>query len=82
MLTHAIHLTLPEIAFSVANIYPFRSELAVGKPKWYDKISIAYSMDGENTVNTIVHCCSQRTLRLIFNMHRVLCQTESSKASR
>lgn len=53
MLTHAIDLTLPEIAFSVANIYPFRSELAVGKPKWYDKISIAYSMDAENTVNTI-----------------------------
>ena len=40
MLTHAIELTLPEIAFSVNNIYPFRSGIVVGKPKWYDKISI------------------------------------------
>ena len=31
MLTHAIDLTLPEFTFSVANIYPFRSKLAVWK---------------------------------------------------
>jgi lipopolysaccharide assembly outer membrane protein LptD (OstA) len=53
MLTHAIELNLPEIAFSVSNIYPFRSENNVGKPKWYDKISVGYTMNAENNFNTI-----------------------------
>ena len=52
-LTHDLSLNLPEIAFSVNRFYPFRNENRVGKERWYDNISVGYSMDARNSINTI-----------------------------
>jgi len=51
-LTHDISLNLPEIAFSVNSFNPFKNKENVGKEKWYDKISMVYSMDAKNSINT------------------------------
>jgi len=52
-LTRAVSLNLPEIAFSVNRIYPFRSDKRVGKQKWFENISFAYMMNAENSITTI-----------------------------
>lgn len=52
-LTRTLSLNLPEIAFSVNRFYPFKREKIVGKQKWYDNISVGYSMNATNNINTI-----------------------------
>ena len=52
-LTRDISLYLPDVAFSVNRFYPFRNESkGVVKHRWYDDISVAYSMAAENFINT------------------------------
>ena len=51
-LTHVIGLNLPEVAFSVNRFYPFQNENKVGKANWYDNISVGYTMDAKNSINT------------------------------
>ncbi len=50
--TKAIQVTLPTIAFNVSRIYPFKRKEAVGKQRWYEKISLSYSAKMTNTVST------------------------------
>ena len=50
--TGSIDLTLPELAFSMSRIYPFKRKKAVGKSKFYEKISIAYTMNATNKIRT------------------------------
>ena len=50
--TKAIQVTLPTIAFNVSRIYPFKRKEAVGKQRWYEKISMSYSAKMTNTVTT------------------------------
>ena len=52
-LTRTLSLNLPEIAFSVNRFYPFKREKIMGKAKWYDNISVGYSMNATNNINTI-----------------------------
>ena len=47
-----ISLTLPQITFNMARIYPFKFKSRTGKEKWYEKIGMSYSMDMQNTINT------------------------------
>jgi len=44
-------LTLPEISLSGTQFYPFRKKGKVGNLKWYDNISIKYSMSARNTAS-------------------------------
>ncbi|MBO5813964.1 MAG: LPS-assembly protein LptD, partial [Alistipes sp.] len=48
--TKAIQVTLPTIAFNVSRIYPFKRKEAVGKQRWYEKISMSYSAKMTNSV--------------------------------
>lgn len=48
----SVSLTLPEISFSVGRFYPFRRQEAVGERKWYEDISMNYSMNTRNEVDT------------------------------
>lgn len=48
----SINITLPEIAFSVNQFYPFRSKTTIGKRKWYEDISVKYNMNARNEINT------------------------------
>ena len=50
--TKAIQVTLPTVAFNVSRIYPFKRKEAVGKQRWYEKISMSYSAKMTNTVTT------------------------------
>lgn len=47
-----INLTLPEIALSVSRFYPLRRPGKVSNFQWYDNISVNYSMNARNEVNT------------------------------
>lgn len=47
-----ISLTLPNISFSMSRIFPFKRKDAVGKERWYEKISMSYSGTLANSINT------------------------------
>ena len=47
-----IAVTLPNIVFNVSRIYPFKRKEAMGKERWYEKISMQYSAKMSNSVST------------------------------
>ncbi len=47
-----ISVTLPTVVFNVARFYPFKRKEAMGKARWYEKISMSYSGKMTNTVST------------------------------
>jgi hypothetical protein len=38
-----ININLPDVAFNVNTLYPFRKREAAGTPKWYENLGIGYS---------------------------------------
>jgi len=50
--TKTISLTLPQISLNMATINPFDSKTRVDKQKWYQKITVGYSLQASNTVST------------------------------
>lgn len=57
-----ISLTAPELAVNMSRVYPFKNlrqrvmkkkGLPVGKEKWYEKISMSYTMNGRIAINNI-----------------------------
>lgn len=46
-----ISLTLPDLAVTMSTIYPFKRKKAVGKEKWYEKISLRYTMNMRNSID-------------------------------
>lgn len=50
--TQAISVTLPSVVFNVSRVYPFKRKEAVGKQRWYEKISFTYTGKLTNTVTT------------------------------
>jgi len=52
-LNRTVSLNLPEIAFSANRFYPFRNEKRMGKMRWYENISVGYTMNARNSINTI-----------------------------
>ena len=47
-----ISLTLPDLNVSVSRFYPFKRKNAVGKERWYEKISMQYTGHLSNTIST------------------------------
>ena len=47
-----ISLTLPSLNISMSRIYPFKRKDAVGKERWYEKISLSYSGTLANSIDT------------------------------
>lgn len=47
-----ISLTLPDVSFSVGSFAPFKRKNAAGKQKWYEKITISYSMSAQNSTGS------------------------------
>ncbi|MGN0188004.1 MAG: putative LPS assembly protein LptD, partial [Candidatus Cryptobacteroides sp.] len=43
--------TLPNVTFSVSRFYPFKKKNRVGKEKFYEKFSLAYSTTLQNRIN-------------------------------
>ena len=50
--TRALSVTLPNVVFNVARVYPFKRKEAVGKQRWYEKISFTYTGKLTNSVST------------------------------
>ena len=49
--TRQMSLTLPNIVFNVARVYPFKRKEAMGKQRWYEKIGLTYSAKITNSVS-------------------------------
>ena len=47
-----ISLTLPDLNISLARFYPLKRKNAVGKERWYEKISVQYTGHLQNSINT------------------------------
>lgn len=45
-------VTLPDLSISVSRFYPFRRKRAVGKERWYEKVSMSYTGQISNSINT------------------------------
>ncbi|MCD6092297.1 MAG: LPS-assembly protein LptD [Bacteroidales bacterium] len=48
-LNKTFEMTLPELSLSGTQFYPFRKKGKVGNLKWYDNISLKYSMSARNS---------------------------------
>ena len=47
-----ISINFPNVVFNVARVYPFKRKEAVGKQRWYEKISFTYTGKLTNSVST------------------------------
>ena len=47
-----IALTLPDLNITVSRFYPFKRKKMAGKERWYEKISMSYSGQISNSINT------------------------------
>ncbi|MBQ2727865.1 MAG: LPS-assembly protein LptD, partial [Alistipes sp.] len=48
----SIAVTLPTMVFNVSRVYPFKRKEKVGKDRWYEKISMQYTVKLTNSVTT------------------------------
>ncbi len=47
-----ISLSLPDLNLSMSRVYPLKRKSAVGKERWYEKISVAYTGRLQNSITT------------------------------
>ena len=47
-----LSVSLPELSWNLTRRYPFRRKRQVGKERWYEKISISYTGNLSNSINT------------------------------
>jgi hypothetical protein len=50
--TQAVSMSLPTGSFNMSSIYPLRSKNGTGKYKWYENISLSYTSNFDNKLNT------------------------------
>lgn len=48
-----VNMTLPQLSVSTNKFYPFRKKDRAGETKWYEKISVGYTMDMKNSLNNV-----------------------------
>lgn len=51
-LQHTVDFYLPKISFNVNRFYPFRRKQKMGELKWYENISMNYTVNAENRIST------------------------------
>jgi len=64
-LNKTVTVRLPELAFNVSRLYPFKRKTTVGKQKFYEKIGVSYSMNTKNEVTAQDSLFSTRNLNLL-----------------
>ncbi len=47
-----VALTFPSLNISLARLYPFKRKRKMGEDRWYEKISLSYSGQMSNSINT------------------------------
>jgi hypothetical protein len=50
--TGSLNVTLPDVNISMSRIYPLKRKRAIGKDRWYEKISLSYTGSLSNRINT------------------------------
>jgi hypothetical protein len=45
-------MTLPDLTVTLTRVYPFKRKVAVGKERWYEKISLSYTGRFSNSITT------------------------------
>ncbi|MBK7763575.1 MAG: LPS-assembly protein LptD [Bacteroidetes bacterium] len=48
--THSVQVTLPEIAFTVSQVFPLQVRKNIIKPRWYEKIGMSYQFNASNSI--------------------------------
>ncbi len=48
-----VTLDLPTFNLGMSTLNPFENKNSVGNPKWYERISVGYSMQGSNSINGV-----------------------------
>ncbi|PCH65043.1 MAG: hypothetical protein COC01_10490 [Bacteroidetes bacterium] len=51
VLNKTVDLNIPEVVFSISRFYPLKRKTSVGKPKFYEKISMGYTTNLRNTIS-------------------------------
>jgi len=51
--TRIVNVTLPQIAFNMQRIYPFKRKQQIGRQRWYEKIGVTYALNADNAVSRI-----------------------------
>jgi len=69
-LDSTVTLRLPELAFNVSRINPFKKKSRVGKQKFYEKIGVSYSMNTKNEVTARDTLFATRNLDLLADEFR------------
>lgn len=52
MIYSTVSLTLPDLNISVSRFYPFKRKHMAGKERWYEKISMSYTGQFSNSIDT------------------------------
>lgn len=52
MIDYTVSLTLPDLNISVSRFYPFKRKHMAGKERWYEKISMSYTGQFSNSIDT------------------------------
>lgn len=52
MIDSTVSLTLPDLNISVSRFYPFKRKYVAGKERWYEKISMSYTGQFSNSIDT------------------------------
>ncbi len=52
MIASTVSLTLPDLNISVSRFYPFKRKHMAGKERWYEKISMSYTGQFSNSIDT------------------------------
>ena len=52
MRASSISMTLPDLNISISRFYPFKRKKMAGKERWYEKISMSYTGQLSNSINT------------------------------
>jgi hypothetical protein len=50
-LNRSVSVTLPELNFNLGQLTPFQSNNNVGKPKWYEKLTLSYNISAVNKLD-------------------------------
>ncbi len=62
--THLVQVTLPELNFSINQIYPFQFRKDIIKPRWYEKVSASYQLSAINRLDFYDSTLSLNNLNL------------------
>lgn len=52
MIDSTVNLSLPDLNIAVSRFYPFKRKHMAGKERWYEKISVSYTGQLQNSIDT------------------------------